>query len=813
MGKKKGLEIRGSWRHIPLDPNLVAKGAKEGLLGIEELTDYTLLAKSNRGKPKRTSVKNAPRFKGEKDLSKKAKDAESEDEKEDASEVLLTKDKKKKKKTKKKKKDSSVPVIPPPELIEEVEESDEEELHFESDNDEPISYHSELPEWSRLHVPELVLRAIHELGFETPTSIQQLTLPAAISGQMDIVGAAETGSGKTLAFGIPILSGILSLKQKESEESESENEDLSDAENGEIMDGNMVEMCSDEELEECSDEELEDAHMEEEEGEGDNILDESDEFDENEGDEVLDESNESDENEGEEMSCVKVIDNADFGDLENGFLPKKIKLGRLYAVILTPTRELAVQIKDHINQVAKYTGIKTAVIVGGMAPQKQIRILSQCPEIVVATPGRLWDLMQQGNPHLSQIPDVKFLAIDETDRMVEKGHFEELQKLLELINSDENKKISRQTFVFSATLSLVHEPPKNHSKKKMKAVTAEEKLKALTSTIGVKEDRMKVVDITRKLGTAETLTESRIHCNMDEKDYFLYYILVQHSGRTIIFCNSIDCVRRLVNLFQYLLVEPMGLHAQMHQKQRLKNLERFSQNDKGILIATDVAARGLDIPNVEHVVHYQVPRTSESYIHRSGRTARANREGISVMFIDPKETYSYRKICTTLNRDKELPIFPICDELMPGVKERVNVARQFDKLSLVIKKEDVSKSWMKKAAEEADLEYVDSDEVDDEDETMVSSSQKRSDSKRKLEATKQRLHQLLLTPITRPNFSGKYPTKSGKLVMPTKSKETALSKLKNESENVKNLLKRKNKANGFKKNKKKKKKEMESAST
>ena len=95
---------------------------------------------------------------------------------------------------------------------------------------------------------------------------------------------------------------------------------------------------------------------------------------------------------------------------------------------MTPTRELAVQVKNHIEAIAKYTDIKVVVIVGGMAVQKQIRLLDQAPEIVVATPGRLWDLIQEGHPHLSQVKEIRYLAIDETDRMVEKGHFEELQK-------------------------------------------------------------------------------------------------------------------------------------------------------------------------------------------------------------------------------------------------------------------------------------------------------------------------------------------------------------------------------------------------
>ena len=119
---------------------------------------------------------------------------------------------------------------------------------------------------------------------------------------------------------------------------------------------------------------------------------------------------------------------------------------------------------------------------------------------MVATPGRLWDLIQEGHSHLSQVKDISYLAIDETDRMVEKGHFEELQNLLEMINEDENKKKRRQTFVFSATLSLIHELPKHlKDKKGAKQMTSEEKLKNLMEMIGVKP-RPKIVDLSRKVG-------------------------------------------------------------------------------------------------------------------------------------------------------------------------------------------------------------------------------------------------------------------------------------------------------------------------
>lgn len=355
----------------------------------------------------------------------------------------------------------------------------------------------------------------------------------------------------------------------------------------------------------------------------------------------------------------------DFGrDMEendNETDPKKVLNASkpLYALVLTPTRELAVQVKDHLVSAAKYTGIKVAAIFGGLAAVKQERVLSKCPEIVVATPGRFWELLIEGNEHLNKLADISFLVIDETDRMVEKGHFEELKHILEKLNADPVKKAQRQNFVFSATLTLVHELPKYLQTKnmgrrhKMEKQTADQKLQTLIDHLGISQP--KIIDITPNQltgGTAQRLTECRIACALEQKDLYLYYFLKRHPERTIVFCNSIECVKRLAQLFTLLDCEPRPLHAKMAQRQRLKNLERFTESPTGLLIATDVAARGLDIPNVKHVIHYQVPRTSENYIHRSGRTARANEEGIAVLLMEPGELNDYVKLCRNLKRSK-----------------------------------------------------------------------------------------------------------------------------------------------------------------
>lgn len=139
---------------------------------------------------------------------------------------------------------------------------------------------------------------------------------------------------------------------------------------------------------------------------------------------------------------------------------------------------------------------------------------------------------------------------------------------------------------------------------------------------------------------------------MDEKDYYLYYILITFRGRTIVFCNSIDCVKRAVSVLNHLNISSIPLHGHMEQKQRLKNVERFQKKEDAIMIATNCAARGLDIPNIQHVIHYQVPITGEDYVHRSGRTARASKEGLSILIIETNEVKNFVKLQKTLGRSK-----------------------------------------------------------------------------------------------------------------------------------------------------------------
>ncbi|XP_048001275.1 ATP-dependent RNA helicase DDX24 [Leguminivora glycinivorella] len=675
--------------------------------------------------------------------------------------------------------------------------------------------------WAEFKLPEEITRALMELGFKQPTKIQQLSLPAAIHGRRDILGAAETGSGKTLAFGLPILTGILKLKEKaqakgldvyeipykksskkkpapepqkkqikkkknkikkkeikkdtssedgyssgeDEKEIKEDQEELKDNDDDDFLEEIEVpvkkrELSTDEGND--SDDSAEYVHLSDIFNDDDSESDEDgnervgDEKSNGENEGSGDETESQDEVDGDEegIGCVKVIDNIELPGTE------MVRTGSpLYALILTPTRELAMQISQHLKAVAKYTGVRIATVVGGMASVKQERELSRSPEVVVATPGRLWELTARGQPHLQQLPCVKFLAIDETDRMIERNHFEELHPLLERLNSDEAQRSSRQNFVFSATLTLVHDLPAHMKGKKVtkrgkiinrkiEKMTPKQKIARLVALVGMTEP--KVVDITAdNLGTAETLTECRIACAFEHKDAYLYYILKRHPGRTIVFCNAIGCVQRLAQLLSLLKCRPLQLHANLQQRQRLKNLERFRDDPHGVLIATDVVARGLDIPDVDHVIHYQVPRTAENYVHRSGRTARASKEGLTILMMEPQEAYRYAKLCITLNKKSSLPTFPVPPLSLDSLKALVNTARQLDALLLKRKRAAQALGWREKAARDMDM-------IVDDDDAPVKELDPGLE--KAVKVTQKQLNAMLARPVFPRGFSFKYPT-------------------------------------------------------
>ncbi|CAP33331.1 Protein CBG14927 [Caenorhabditis briggsae] len=214
--------------------------------------------------------------------------------------------------------------------------------------------------------------------------------------------------------------------------------------------------------------------------------------------------------------------------------------------------------------------------------------------------------------YLAEWSNLKCLVVDETDRMVEEGYFSELTDILNKIHEAADKE-KLQTLVFSATLTFAKaQDVAEEEKKKAKELSAHQKIQRLIKLTGLRENKHKVIDLTRQMGTAGCLVEARINCgNLVEKDTALVYLLNRYPGRTMVFVNSVDAARRLHHILNAINIDPMILHAKMIQKQRLRNLEKFAESKNAVLIATDVAARGLDI---------QI-KMSESWFEKAAREA------------------------------------------------------------------------------------------------------------------------------------------------------------------------------------------------
>ncbi|KAI8921608.1 P-loop containing nucleoside triphosphate hydrolase protein [Entophlyctis helioformis] len=329
-------------------------------------------------------------------------------------------------------------------------------------------------------------------------------------------------------------------------------------------------------------------------------------------------------------------------------------------LIIAPTRELALQVADHLRKAGRGITHKVVAVVGGMSSQKQKRQLASGPHVLVATPGRLWELMQDDDMLMDALQHVKFLVIDEADRMLEAGHFRDLDEILARISvarlpHDQAARIKRRTLVFSATMLEDASLQQILTQAKKKAAKGKKRFGntlfgKLLDKVSFRDEHPVYINLSTKNVVAKGLLEAKIDCLKTQKDAMLYYVLTRYPGKTIVFANSIDAIRRLVPILTVLRVPAFGLHAEMQQRQRLKSLDRFRESENAVLVASDVAARGLDIPAVDHVVHYQLPRSADVYVHRSGRTARAMTEGVSVALVCPEELTMYKKVCHVLKK-------------------------------------------------------------------------------------------------------------------------------------------------------------------
>lgn len=275
-------------------------------------------------------------------------------------------------------------------------------------------------------------------------------------------------------------------------------------------------------------------------------------------------------------------------------------------VVMVPTHELAIQITQVFNSLAKHTKVKAFALFGGTEQQPQIDKLYQGVDILVATPGRLFDLRSQGYLDLS---DIEILVLDEADHMLDLGFIGDIEDLIKFLPKH------RQTLFFSATIN--------------------EKIKKLAYSLVHKAIR---IQISPKDPVAKNIQHAVAHIEMDDKRFFLERVIRENEGKKmIVFVRTKVRAERVAAAMQKAGIDSLTIHSDKDHKNRTDVMRQFREGKVRVLIATDVSARGIDIPNVDFVVNYDLPEVPENYVHRVGRTGRGMQKGQAVSFCSREE--------------------------------------------------------------------------------------------------------------------------------------------------------------------------------
>ena len=294
----------------------------------------------------------------------------------------------------------------------------------------------------------------------------------------------------------------------------------------------------------------------------------------------------------------------------------------LHSLILAPTRELAYQISQAVEALGSLIAVRCTVLVGGMDMIPQSISLGKKPHVVVATPGRLLDHLE--NTKGFSLRQLKYLVMDEADRLLDLDFGPIIDKILRIVPRE-----GRRTYLFSATISS--------------------KVESLQRASLVNPVKIKVsLD---KYQTVSTLLQSYLFMPHKHKDIYLVHLLNELSGQTaIIFTRTVNETQRVAILLRLLGFSAIPLHGQLAQNARLAALGKFRGRSRNILVATDVAARGLDIPSVDVVLNFDLPEDSKTYIHRVGRTARAGKSGRAISFVTQYDIELWLRIETALGK-------------------------------------------------------------------------------------------------------------------------------------------------------------------
>ncbi len=293
------------------------------------------------------------------------------------------------------------------------------------------------------------------------------------------------------------------------------------------------------------------------------------------------------------------------------------------ALIITPTRELAIQIGESFSTYGKYTRIKNTVIFGGVNQSKQTEALRRGVDILVATPGRLLDLMNQG---FIKLNDIEYFVLDEADRMLDMGFIHDIRKIITELPA------KRQSLFFSATL------PKN---------IVELSKKILKNPIKV--------EISPVSPAAETVEQYLYFTNKSKKKDLLLHILEDHKiEQALLFSRTKHGADRIARNLKNQNIKTAAIHGDKAQNQRQKSLKQFKDGTIRVLVATDIAARGIDIDNLKYVINYDLPNIAETYIHRIGRSGRAGEKGNAISICEPEENAYIKDIEKLINKKIKL---------------------------------------------------------------------------------------------------------------------------------------------------------------
>ena len=313
----------------------------------------------------------------------------------------------------------------------------------------------------------------------------------------------------------------------------------------------------------------------------------------------------------------------------------------LSAIILAPTRELAIQVNDELKRLSKYDELTILPIYGGDPITNQIRNLKRGVNIVVGTPGRVLDHIKRGTINLDK---VKFLVLDEADEMLNMGFIDDLEDIIKKLPEN------RQTLLFSATM------PDQIRKLARRYMKPDAKL------IAIKKTSMTVSKISQGFYEVSHKTRFEALCRVLDFDT---------PSSAIIFCRTKKGVDELVEGMQSRGYVVEGMHGDMSQAHRLRTLKKFKEGSLNYLVATDVAARGIDVEGITHVINYDLPQDVESYVHRIGRTGRANREGIAYSLVSPKEYSMLKQIKSVTKGDISRKAIPTVNDIFNSKSDNI----------------------------------------------------------------------------------------------------------------------------------------------